>query len=139
MMPPEDAKKRLVREWLRKADADFDLAEHLVAEESVFLNAIAFHCQQAAEKYLKALLTWWGTEFPKTHVLATLLSLIETRDAELAASLSVVIPLTPYGAELRYPGDRPDASPDQAREALELVRLVRAKILPLLPEPTDSE
>jgi len=79
MRPPEGVRKRLVREWLRKANADFDLAEHLVAEGSVFLNAIAFHCQQAVEKYLKALLTWWGTEFPKTHVLATLFSLIETR------------------------------------------------------------
>lgn len=139
MKPPEDVKKRLVGEWLRKANADFDLAEHLVEEESVFLNAIAFHCQQAVEKYLKALLTWWGTEFPKTHVLATLLNLIEARDTELAASLSGVIPLTPYGADLRYPGDRPDASPDQAREALELARLVRDKIVPLLPEPPDSE
>ena len=139
MRPPEDAKKQIVNEWLRKADADMALAEHLLSDETAFLNAITFNCQQAAEKYLKALLTSWNTEFPKTHVLATLVKLVETRDAELAASLLDVIPLTPYGVELRYPGDRPDASPAEAREAVRLARKVRDTILPLLPEPPDAE
>jgi HEPN domain-containing protein len=133
MKPPENAKKRIVDEWLRKADADMALAEHLLSDGTAFPNAITFHCQQAAEKYLKALLTWWDTEFPKTHVLAKLIKLVETRDAELAVSLLDVIALTPYGVELRYPGDRPDASPAEAREAVLLARKVRDAILPLLP------
>ncbi len=43
-----------------------------------------------------------------------------------------MIALTPYGVELRYPGDRPDASAAQAQEALDLARLSRDKIVPLL-------
>ncbi len=79
MKPPEDVKKRIVNQWLDKANADIVLAEHLLSDETAFLNAITFHCQQAAEKYLKALLTWWETEFPKTHELAKLIKLADAQ------------------------------------------------------------
>ncbi len=49
MRPHEEIKRKVMAEWVRKADADFDLAEHLLAEGSNFLNAIAFHCQQHCE------------------------------------------------------------------------------------------
>ncbi len=132
MTPHEAARQKIVSEWRRKADADLAVAERLMADEGIFLNAAAFHCQQAAEKYLKALLTHWDIEFPKTHVLAALIALVESRDDVLARSMLDVIILTPYGVDLRYPGDRPDASADQAREALGLARLVRDKVVPLL-------
>jgi len=132
MKPHEEAKKRIINEWLRRAGVDIAVAERLLSDEAAFLNAVTFHCQQAAEKYLKALLTCWETEFPKTHELARLIKLIETRDAKLATSLLDVTMLTPYGVELQYPGDRPDATPDEAREAVELVCHVRDTILPLL-------
>jgi len=138
MRPPEEVRKRIVNDWLDRANADIALAEHLLSEEAGFQNAIAFHCQQAAEKYLKALLTWWGTEFPKTHELARLIKLIETHDPELAASMFGVTVLTPYGVELRYPGDRPDVSQDEAREAAKLARQIRDSVLPLLPVSGDE-
>lgn len=37
-MPPEDAKKRIVNEWQRKADADLAVAERLLSDELVFCN-----------------------------------------------------------------------------------------------------
>ena len=95
MKPREQAKRRILAEWLRKADADMNLAEHLVSEGVNFPSAITFHCQQAVEKYLKALLTWWDIEFPKTHVLAKLIGLVETRDATLATSLLDAVVLRP--------------------------------------------
>ncbi len=125
MRPPEEIKRKVMAEWVRKADADFDLAEHLLAEGSNFLNAIAFHSQQAVEKYLKAFLVWHQIPFPKTHDLEELLDLVETVEAGLAESLRDVIVLTPYGVEVRYPGDRPDATPETAPQAVQLARQVR--------------
>jgi HEPN domain-containing protein len=133
MKPPEDAKKKIVTEWLRKADADFELAVHLVAESTTFSNAIAFHCQQATEKYLKAFLVWHQVLFPKTHDLEEILDLVKIIDEPLAESLRDVIVLTPYGVELRYPGDRPDATPETAQEAVELARKVRDAVSERLP------
>jgi HEPN domain-containing protein len=125
MRPHEEIKRKVMAEWTRKADADFDLAEHLLADSPDFLNAIAFHCQQAVEKYLKAFLVWHQIPFPKTHDLEEILDLVETVKAGLAESLRDVIVLTPYGVELRYPGDLPDATLDFARRAVELARQVR--------------
>lgn len=135
MTPPEHHEPPPIAEWLRKADEDLGVAERLLSDERPFTNAIGFHCQQAAEKYLKALLTRWGIGFPKTHVLAHLLRLVETRDPALTAALLDVIVLTPYGVALRYAGDYPDVSPAHAAEAVALARLVRDKVLPLLFDP----
>ena len=80
---------------------------------------------ERVEKYLKAFLVWHQIHFPKTHDLEEILDLVETVQAGLAESLRDVIVLTPYGVELRYPGDRPDATPEIARRAVELARQVR--------------
>ena len=79
--------------------------------------------------HLKAFLTWKQIAFPKSHDLEEILDLVETADAALAESLRDVIILTPYGVEIRYPGDFPDATPDSAREAVGLAQKVRDAVL----------
>ena len=133
MRPRDEVKRRIVAEWLRKAQADLAVADRLVSEEAIFANAVAFHCQQAAEKFLKALLVWAEIDFPKTHDLKELLTLASRVDEQLASHLRATTSLTPYGVDLRYPGDRPDASPAEAREAVRLAQIVRDAVLTLLP------
>jgi HEPN domain-containing protein len=53
MRPPEEVLRDLVRDWLAKADLDYRAAERLLQDEEPLREIIAFHCQQAAEKYLK--------------------------------------------------------------------------------------
>ncbi|MBF0509335.1 MAG: HEPN domain-containing protein [Deltaproteobacteria bacterium] len=143
MKPLENPTLKLVSAWLRKADSDMKLAEHLFSEGADFPNAIALHSQQTAEKYLKAFLTYHQKAFPKTHDLDVLLDLIETIDPNLALSLRDVIILTPYGVELRYPGDYPEPTTGMAEEAVELARKVKNAILKssslsaLLGQPGD--
>lgn len=46
-----------VREWLKKAEEDFAGALHLSRRRKKPLpDLVCFHCQQAAEKFLKAFL-----------------------------------------------------------------------------------
>ena len=52
MKPPEEAKRDLVRQWAARAEKDFMLAQHLMSEGNYFCEAVAFNCQQSAEKYL---------------------------------------------------------------------------------------
>lgn len=56
------------------------------------------------------------------------MDLVGFLDKDLAASLRDIIVLTPYGVELRYPGDRPDATVDEAMEAVELAEKVQKAI-----------
>ena len=48
--------KRQTGEWVRKAEDDWDGARNLAARTPPLIDLACFHCQQAAEKYLKALL-----------------------------------------------------------------------------------
>lgn len=50
MRSPEEVKRDLVGQWILRAEQDFGLADHLVAHDAPWLNAVAFHAQQAAEK-----------------------------------------------------------------------------------------
>ncbi len=57
---------------LRKAAQDQALLDAVIDLDKVSDKVIGFHCQQAAGKMLKALLSDLGTAFHKTHELGSL-------------------------------------------------------------------
>jgi HEPN domain-containing protein len=64
--------KLSAKDWLEKAEEDIKVAEHLF-KTSQFYTDVGFHCQQAAEKSLKAYLVY-NREVPrKIHSLKDLL------------------------------------------------------------------
>ena len=138
MRPPEEIKREMVQEWLCQANEDFGLVEHLVSQNARYLRAVAFHAQQAAEKYLKAFLVHCQCEFPKTHDIDEILDLVATVDKPLAESLREATDLSPYAVDTRYPGDFPDVSEDDAKRGLSLARAVRDKILSVLSTEKDE-
>jgi len=94
-MPPDsDVRRDLVRQWIVRADEDLTACRILLGQAELVRQAVAFHAQQASEKYLKAVLTCYGVEFPKTHDLTALLDLIATCDEPLARELAELDELT---------------------------------------------
>jgi HEPN domain-containing protein len=127
-MKPDEGRLSLVRPWIAKADVDYHTAERLLLAPEPIRESIAFHCQQAAEKYLKAFLVLHGVEFPKTHSIGRLLDLVSPIAPELAAALEEAEFLTPFGVEIRYPGDLPELLPGQEQTAFNLARRTRQRI-----------
>jgi HEPN domain-containing protein len=127
MQPPEEVVDALVAEWVRKADLDFHTVVRL-APEDAFRDIVAFHAQQAAEKYLKALLTKRQLEFPKTHEIRRLLELLNESDHEVVEALPDAKWLDPFGVEIRYPSDRPETLPGDEKRALQLAERTRAAV-----------
>ena len=125
MTPLEQTKQAMVQEWLKKADADLEVAEYLVSSDRPYFGAVGFHAQQAAEKYLKAFLVCHQIEFPKTHDLDDLLDLVGEVVKPLADSLRDVSVLSVYGVETRYPTDLPDLNLSQAKTAINLATKTR--------------
>lgn len=86
---------------------------------------LCFDAQQAVEKALKALLTYLGLPFPRTHSIGHLISLI-------ASSGAIAVPdhvkdaaiLTDYAVTTRYPGDWEPVGEEEYRRALELAEAV---------------
>ena len=52
--------KRTAKAWVGKAEDDYRAAQLLALSSKPLHDQICFHCQQAAEKYLKALLEELG-------------------------------------------------------------------------------
>jgi HEPN domain-containing protein len=110
---------------------DFKTVIRLSAE-SEFRDIVGFHAQQSAEKYLKALLTRHQIEFPKTHVVRRLLILLEPVDPVMVGALDEANWLSPFGAEIRYPGDRAEALPGEEVRARQLAQKVRDAVMAVL-------
>ena len=62
--------KRLTAQWVRKAEDDIVGARSLEQSKPPLNDLICFHCQQSAEKYLKALVQESGSR-SATHILTT--------------------------------------------------------------------
>ena len=128
MRPPDEVRKELVHQWISRAQEDIGVARHLIQDEFPYTRSICFHAQQAAEKFLKAVLVHFQIEFPKTHNIGELLSILSTVDSETASALEETTALNPYGVDIRYPSDFPDVSIKDAHTAIELAEHVYSKI-----------
>lgn len=127
--------KRQIAKWVRKAEEDW-LGAHALARRKPPLRDLAcFHCQQAAEKYLKALLQEAGAVVPKTHNLRDLLILLLPHDATLRPLMRILKSLSHYAVHYRYPGIR--ATTRQMRSALRHAESVRREARSRLDLPTD--
>ncbi len=96
--------KRQTKAWVEKANGDWEGACDLAKRKPPLSDLACFHCQQAAEKYLKALLQESGTVVPKTHDLEAVLDLLLPHDATLAPLRRILKSLTRYAVNYRYPG-----------------------------------
>ena len=132
MKPPDKIRDEFVRKCLLKAEEDLNAAKSLITHGTSFLSTVCFHSQQAAEKYLKAFLTYHQIEFPKTHDIDELLDLVAPTDSKLSRSLRDVIVLTSYGVDVRYPGDFLNVTGRNAQEAIQMAEKVRRLVLELL-------
>jgi HEPN domain-containing protein len=74
-MRPDDAVLEVVRVWMAKAEGDLENATIVLrAGADGPLDTVAFHAQQCAEKYLKALMCFRGEEVPRIHDVEALLA-----------------------------------------------------------------
>ena len=117
-------------DWLARADEDL-LVAVLLLSHGLF-NSAAYHCQQCAEKAVKALLVEYGVRPSKTHDLDELVYACRKVGAEFGPDLiDAALVLTPFAMVSRYPGWG-HVSASQAEHAVALSRQFRAEVARLL-------
>jgi HEPN domain-containing protein len=117
----------LTREWINKAEGDYLTAgRELRVRSAPNYDAVCFHAQQSAEKYLKAILQEHNAPIPRTHILADLLTLCLKINPSLSVLQQDLDGLEGYAVQFRYPGQSADRQ--EAREAYEAVNTVRDNI-----------
>lgn len=112
-----NAQMDLARQWVGKAKNDLLNADNNLRSENVPFDTVCFHCQQAAEKLLKAYMVARGTQPPTTHDVMWLLEEILAVCPDADVLRDDLALLMPYAVEIRYPDDRFVPTPDEARQA----------------------
>jgi HEPN domain-containing protein len=108
----------VARAWLAAVDTDLKAARNCIDGPEPTIAAAAYHCQQAAEKLVKAALVSSGVHPRKTHDIGVLLD--ELGAHPLRAKFAPLARLTPFFWVFRYPGPTPSDIPaEPLREDVE--------------------
>lgn len=125
-------KRKIVEEWFSKGHKDIDDAEFLLKNNRALEN-IAYHTQQAAEKYLKGFLIYNGWKLEKIHDLVKLLEGAVKIDKSFSRFLSPMRKITNFYFESRYPvGYKVAYTKQELKSAIQqtkkMITLIKKKI-----------
>jgi len=95
--------------WLAVVERDLKAARNCLFGPEPTEEAAAYHCQQAAERLVKAVLVSEGVNAPYSHDIRVLAGLLPK--SPLAALLLPLARFTPYATAYRYPVDDPFGVP----------------------------
>ena len=96
----------IIDEWIRYANNDLIVAKHCFEDLNPKQTEIAsYHCQQCAEKALKAFLLYKNMELPKIHDLRVLCKMCQDIDNSFVDIAVLCAHLNPYGVTIRYPNE----------------------------------
>jgi HEPN domain-containing protein len=121
--------------WLARADEDAVVAELALTRDPPPINPAEFHCQQATEKMLKALLVAAGAAFPRSHDMELLIEAAAPQYPALRKEMQVFARLTEWLTARRYPdlGGGLGETPADVAEMLALIKAFGANVRALAP------
>jgi HEPN domain-containing protein len=124
------AEERLseTRRWLRQAHEDLRVAELLADGDNAAPHQACYFAQQAAEKALKAVLVFLQIEYPTSHNFDQLRDLVPM-GWPLKQEYPDLEGLTDWVIKGRYPGDWPDPTTTDSRNAARQARALWDSVL----------
>ena len=123
--------KTLTEAWAFKAEADLETSRReLHVEDQPNYEAVCFHAQQSALRFLKAQLLKADTPFPSTTHLVVLLELCMNDEPDWEEFRPHLRSLNHLAAQLEDPECLPDGP--TAAEAYSLAKNFRDKVRPAL-------
>jgi HEPN domain-containing protein len=121
---PKRDERALARVIATNAERDAVAVEKMAPDPELADDIVGLHAQQAAEKYLKAVLAHRAITYRRVHSITYLLGLLEDHDVAAPPRAAELETLTPWAPQARYDHEA-DAVLDRAA-AVELVAAVRA-------------
>ncbi len=114
-----------IKAWISKADHDLGSAKIIYLYLPDYFDTIAFHCQQATEKYIKAILVQREIEFERSHDLIYLLELLpEDFDVSYDKYKKAVL-LNGFSVQIRYPNKIDHMTKEELEEAISIAQEFR--------------
>ena len=108
-----------------KADHDLGTAKLIYLHLPNYFETIAFHCQQAVEKYLKAALIFNDIEYPYSHDLIYLLELLSIKVNIEPGIYKNALSLNEYSVKIGYPNKVIFLSKEELESAIKIAEFFR--------------
>lgn len=116
----------VIKEWLTKAEGDFQTACREFQADPPNYDAVCFHAQQCIEKYMKALLIENEQLPPKVHDLTALAVLVREVVPDWDWPVEDLRMLSRAAVIYRYPGE--SAEKEEAQVVLDVCRPLRKNL-----------
>jgi HEPN domain-containing protein len=122
--------------WMVKAWRDLETARRAATGKPPFYDVAVYHCQQSAEKAVKAFLVHHGKAYEKTHDIEVLVDLACEIEASFGKLTDAADALTPYATRFRYPNSTfaVEPQPGEYEEAVQYAQAIYDFVLKLLPK-----
>jgi HEPN domain-containing protein len=127
-----------IKDWIEKADHDLGSAKVIYLHLPEYFDTIAFHCQQAVEKYLKALLIFYQIDFTRTHDLIYLLERISEKVEIEDSRFQKAFFLSNFGVQIRYPNNIIKLTKEEIESAIEISQEFRNYVLNMMGISNDG-
>jgi HEPN domain-containing protein len=135
-MQGNEKKTAVARKRVVKAESDLKTAAYILKiGKGCPTDTVCFHAQQCVEKYLKAFLVSKDIDFPKTHDIGRLVTLLP-ENIWLRLSIEEQRRLTSYATVMRYPGDYEAILLEEVQQSVRVARRVLKELRTLLPKET---
>lgn len=109
-----------IKEWIEIADHDLGSAKVIYLHLPEYFETIAFHCQQAVEKYLKAVLIFHQIDFLRSHDLIYLLELLSRKIEIDEMKFKDAFSINSFGVQIRYPNKIIKLSKEEIESAIKI-------------------
>ncbi|MBU2595619.1 HEPN domain-containing protein [Patescibacteria group bacterium] len=116
-------------EWVEKADEDELNIQSILKHKDGTPSLVCFLAQQMAEKYLKSLLVFYSRDYPKTHDLKRIATLIEPSVSDIFDLGQEFTKLNKCYIITRYPGEIPEFSWQDAEENYKAAEKIKEFVL----------
>lgn len=125
------------KRWLKIVDQDLKSAKGLLKIE-IFSTA-TYHCQQAAEKALKAYLVFKNHTITKTHDLMRLIELCSKFDKTFEKLYDAAEHLNPFATKFRYPTEFDIPDFEDTKKAIQRTQKIVNFVLKKIAEPETGQ
>jgi HEPN domain-containing protein len=113
----------IVFAWIERVEEDYLLIRSCLRYKRPLVSSACFHAQQCTEKYLKAYLSQYKSDFPRTHDLLALKDLCLKASPFLLLDVGALERLNAYAVTARYPGETPTI--EEAKQAYKDTQSIR--------------
>ncbi|MFN0050224.1 MAG: HEPN domain-containing protein [Cytophagales bacterium] len=126
-----------IKQWIFKAEHDFKAINILLINSPELTDIICMHCQQCAEKYIKAKFIALHRPFPFVHDLLKLLNTLnEFNDIDYDV-FKWADDIEGFGISIRYPSINGEPTFLETKDIIESTKNLRNYFRNLLKEYTD--